>query len=67
MSLLGRPRTGPRLFAAFLLVFVLSSAATAVGLVGVGGLAEAASTRQASDKLAALARRRHSLVGQFTV
>jgi methyl-accepting chemotaxis protein len=35
MSLLGRLRTGPRLFAAFLLVFVLSSAATAVGLVGL--------------------------------
>jgi methyl-accepting chemotaxis protein len=35
MSLLGRLRTGPRLFAAFLLVFLLSSAATVVGLVGL--------------------------------
>src|SRR6476620_4574169 len=35
MSLLGRLRTGPRLFAAFLLVFALSSAATVVGLVGL--------------------------------
>ncbi|MEU2347546.1 methyl-accepting chemotaxis protein [Modestobacter sp. NPDC049651] len=36
MSLLGRLRTGPRLFAAFLLVFALSAAATVVGLVGLG-------------------------------
>ncbi len=35
MNLLGRLRTGPRLFAAFLLVFALSSAATVVGLVGL--------------------------------
>src|SRR4051794_7836659 len=36
MHLLGRLRTGPRLFAAFLLVFALSALATAVGLVGLG-------------------------------
>src|SRR5919199_541573 len=35
MSLLGRLRTGPRLFAAFLLVFALSAVATVVGLVGL--------------------------------
>jgi methyl-accepting chemotaxis protein len=35
MTLLGRLRTGPRLFAAFLLVFALSSAATVTGLVGL--------------------------------
>ena len=35
MSLLGRLRTGPRLFAAFLLVFALSALATVVGLVGL--------------------------------
>jgi methyl-accepting chemotaxis protein len=43
MSLLGRLRTGPRLFAAFLLVFVLSSAATVVGLVGLSRQHSAAS------------------------
>jgi methyl-accepting chemotaxis protein len=35
MSLLGRLRTGPRLFAAFLTVFALSAVATVVGLVGL--------------------------------
>ena len=35
MSLLGRLRTGPRLFAAFLTVFALSAMATVVGLVGL--------------------------------
>ena len=35
MSLLGRMRTGPRLFAAFLTVFALSAMATVVGLVGL--------------------------------
>jgi methyl-accepting chemotaxis protein len=51
MSLLGRLRTGPRLFAAFLLVFALSSAATVVGLVG---LSEQHSAAVESDHLRTL-------------
>jgi methyl-accepting chemotaxis protein len=52
----------------------VAGGATSISTTG-GGLAEAAdaaqaeaaSTRQASDELAALARQLHSLVGQFTV